>query len=49
MYGFSAALLAGGDGRAALGGHGTVMRPATLRHYATEAGFSGIGNPSHRQ
>jgi hypothetical protein len=23
-------------------GTGTVMRPATLRRYATEAGFSGI-------
>ena len=43
MYGFSVLhCLPVGMAEQPSAGTGTVMRPATLRHYATEAGFSGI-------
>jgi 2-polyprenyl-3-methyl-5-hydroxy-6-metoxy-1,4-benzoquinol methylase len=43
MYGFSVLhCLPVGMAEQPSAGTGTVMRPATLRHYATEAGFSGV-------
>ena len=43
MYGFSVLhCLPVGMTEQPSAGTGTVMRPATLRHYATEAGFSGV-------
>jgi 2-polyprenyl-3-methyl-5-hydroxy-6-metoxy-1,4-benzoquinol methylase len=43
MYGFSIVhCLPVGMAEQPSAGTGTVMRPATLRHYATEAGFSGV-------
>jgi 2-polyprenyl-3-methyl-5-hydroxy-6-metoxy-1,4-benzoquinol methylase len=43
MYGFSVVhCLPVGMAEQPSAGTGTVMRPATLRHYATEAGFSGV-------
>jgi 2-polyprenyl-3-methyl-5-hydroxy-6-metoxy-1,4-benzoquinol methylase len=43
MYGFSVLhCLPVGMAEQPSAGTGTVMRPATLRHYASEAGFSGV-------
>jgi 2-polyprenyl-3-methyl-5-hydroxy-6-metoxy-1,4-benzoquinol methylase len=43
MYGYSIVhCLPVGMAEQPSAGTGTVMRPATLRHYATEAGFSGV-------
>ena len=43
MYGYSVPhCLPVGMAEQPSAGTGTVMRPATLRRYATEAGFSGI-------
>ena len=43
MYGFSVLhCLPVGMAEQPSAGTGTVMRPATLRRYATEAGFSGV-------
>jgi hypothetical protein len=43
MYGFSIVhCLPVGMTEQPSAGTGTVMRPATLRRYATEAGFSGV-------
>lgn len=43
MYGYSLiCCLADGMTQQPSAGTGTVMRPATLRHYAVRAGFSGL-------
>jgi hypothetical protein len=43
MYGFSLmCCLADGLAHAPSAGTGTVMRPATLRRYAVEAGFTDV-------